>query len=151
MRAPETIKKCMLLCLLIMAAWTDSREMRISNKLLGAACGLWLLFPVTEWFLTGERVLIRYGALLAKSLLLVLALVCLVILSRCAIGFGDVKLLGAVSLYGGPGTALDCLAYGLLLAGGVSLVLLASGRLGIRDRLPLAPFFLAGYALTLLA
>ena len=106
-----------------------------------------LCFQKADGFGLVVRFLVFY---LMKSLVFAAALVCGASVSRYAFGFGDLKLLGTVVLFGGIGLAVDCLIYGVLLAGWICFVLLLLGRLGRRDKLPLAPFFLLGYICALL-
>ena len=63
------------------------------------------------------------------------------------VGFGDVKLAGVLGMYGGW---LGWTAWTLslftasLYAGGVGVVLLASGRAGLRSRVAMGPYLVAG-------
>ena len=150
MDGPTAIKKYILFFVLSQAAWADGRRKQIPNRLIGAACILRLLLCIVEWRWIGSEAWRCLGFDLMKSLVFAAALVCGAAVSRYAFGFGDVKLLGAVVLFGGIGLAVDCLIYGVLLAGWICFVLLLLGRLGRRDKLPLAPFFLLGYICALL-
>jgi leader peptidase (prepilin peptidase)/N-methyltransferase len=61
-----------------------------------------------------------------------------------AFGLGDVKLLVGVGLMVGGERALGGVLAGLLLAGGVLLVLLATRRIGRRSYVPFGPFLILG-------
>jgi len=61
-----------------------------------------------------------------------------------AFGLGDVKLLAGVGLMVGGERALGGVLAGLLLAGGVLLVLLATRRIGRRSYVPFGPFLILG-------
>lgn len=63
------------------------------------------------------------------------------------VGFGDVKLAGVLGVYGGwlgwSARTLSLLTASLY-AGGVGVVLLASGRAGLRSRVAMGPYLVAG-------
>jgi prepilin signal peptidase PulO-like enzyme (type II secretory pathway) len=61
-----------------------------------------------------------------------------------AFGLGDVKLLAGVGLMVGGERALGGVLAGLLLAGGVLIVLLATRRIGRRSYVPFGPFLILG-------
>ena len=76
-----------------------------------------------------------------------LLLMALRLASPRGVGFGDVKLAGVLGMYGGW---LGWTAWTLslftasLYAGGVGVVLLASGRAGLRSRVAMGPYLVAG-------
>ena len=148
MNGPEDIKHSLVFLLLFIAAWKDIREKRIPNWLTETAFGVWLmLFRVGEK-LFGKEVFVITKMHLIETAALILGLTFFVICSRHGLGFGDVKLLGAVSLYLGLDRTLACLFYGLLLAAGISLILIYIGRIRRKSGIPLAPFLLFGCLLT---
>ena len=61
-----------------------------------------------------------------------------------AFGLGDVKLLVGAGLLLGGDRALGGTLFGLILAGVVLLVLLATGRVGRRSYVPFGPFLIIG-------
>ena len=61
-----------------------------------------------------------------------------------AFGIGDVKFLAGMGLMVGGERALGGVLAGLLLAGGVLLVLLATRRIGRRSYVPFGPFLIIG-------
>ncbi len=61
-----------------------------------------------------------------------------------AFGLGDVKLLVGAGLLLGGDRALGGTLFGLILAGAVLLVLLATGRVGRRSYVPFGPFLIIG-------
>lgn len=61
-----------------------------------------------------------------------------------AFGIGDVKFLAGMGLMVGGERALGGVLAGLLLAGGVLLVLLATRRIGRRSYVPFGPFLIMG-------
>lgn len=143
------VKNITLFFLLSVAAWTDLKDMRIPNRLIEAGVFGRGIIVVFECKIMGTTFLSYSVRELAGSVVLTVGLFCLALLSRSAMGLGDVKLLGIISLYQGVGQALGCFVYGILLAGGICIRLLLAGRIGRRDRIPLAPFFFAGYVLQL--
>lgn|GEM_PF-1909558 len=64
--------------------------------------------------------------------------------TRGGFGWGDAKLAAAMGCVLGPSAMVLALAATSLAGGVAASVLLLSGRRGLRDPLPFAPFFLAG-------
>lgn len=144
------VKNTFILLFLIAAAWTDVREMRISNRLIGLA---WLLrIPLfwAEWTMAGSEAAVLAEREIFESVVWMAVLAALAAVTARGIGFGDVKLLGTVVLYQGIERSLAGFLAGIILAGGAAALLLLLGRIRYRDRLPLAPFFLLGQAAALL-
>mgnify|MGYP002513219339 CR=1 FL=1 len=136
--------------LLLIAAWTDGSQKRISNRLIGLAWLIRALLFLWQRPLTGREAVLEGGRELLGSMILMGGLSLFAVLSTGGIGFGDVKLLGALSLYLGLWETLSLLLCGLLIAGTAALVLLAAGRIKRKSGLPLAPFLLTGYLLAIL-
>ncbi len=110
--------------------------------------------PFRESFLRHYALLFAHPASLLVNRLIgvvagVLVFGALSFLSRGrAMGFGDVKLAAASGLVlGWPDIALS-VALSFMIGGVCGAVLLATGRKSRRDRLPFAPFFVAGSVLT---
>ena len=126
------------------AAVGDLREMRISNRLVGAMLCAWILVMVPQLFLQTEIAIATsisalIGALMSGVLLLVVYLV-----SRKGLGGGDVKFMTVSGLYLGADGVLPAMLYGAVLSAVVGLVLVLMKKIGIRDVIPLAPFLFAG-------
>jgi leader peptidase (prepilin peptidase)/N-methyltransferase len=79
--------------------------------------------------------------------ILLSVLLCLVWIRPNALGMGDVKLLGVISLFGSWELISDMLSYALILAACTALVLVVRDRNNIKRKLPLVPFLLCGYIL----
>ena len=76
------------------------------------------------------------------------ALLLIVFVSRSAMGFGDVKLLGVVSLFCGLSWTYSCFLYGLIAAALASVYLLVVKKAGRKYQIAFAPYLLAGYLIT---
>ncbi len=126
---------------LLAAALVDARTRRIPNVLTGAAAVLGLaLAAMIGPEVLGARIL---AGLAAAGCLLALRGLGQALFGTPGMGWGDVKLAGAVGLLAGW-PALWGLYLGLLLGGCVALVGLVLGVLRRDSRLPFAPFFAAG-------
>jgi len=82
------------------------------------------------------------GAVIALAVFTVLWLV-----APTGIGFGDVKYAGVVGLHAawlGWGPLFIALVGGFVVGGVVSLLLLVSGRVGLRSRVPFGPAMIVG-------
>lgn len=126
------------------AAVGDLREMRVSNRLVGALFCAWVLVMVPQLYLQTETatvVLISgfVGAVLCGILMLVVYMV-----SRKGLGGGDVKFMTVSGLYLGAANVLPAMLYGAILAAAVGLGLVLLKKIGMRDAIPLAPFLYAG-------
>lgn len=108
--------------LLVMAGWQDLRTMRIANGLslaIVAAFSLWALAGLAA----GSSSLRDVGFAVACAAAVFVAGVAM--FAAGAVGGGDVKLLGAASLFAGPGLQLDFLMVTALVGGVLGLAVLA--------------------------
>lgn len=142
-----------LLVCLAAAAYFDLHTWRIPNRLLaaGALLRCCLLAALFAFGGMDRGVLMdaAAGCILGGGLFLT-ARLC----RKGALGAGDVKLSALIGLYTGPGKVLWAglismlAAAAFVLAGGVGS---SGGRLGfMKERLPLAPFFFFGTAVSLI-
>lgn len=99
-----------------LAAWTDWRERRIYNKLLGPAflAALAIHFYNSGWPGLKESLL---GALIGFSLLLLPYFL-------GGMGAGDVKLMAVIGAYGGMSLAIKSFLFGATVGGAISALLL---------------------------
>lgn len=67
------------------------------------------------------------------------------IITKQAIGMGDVKLISAIGLLLGVVRTYNTLVYASLLGGMFSLVLLVCKRIHMKDSIPFAPFIVLGF------
>jgi len=72
------------------------------------------------------------------------------LLTRGGIGGGDATLAAFIGLTTGFPQGLQALAYGILIAGGVSLFLLLTRRATLKTAIPYGPFLALGGAMGLL-
>ena len=138
----ETCRCLLLSGGLAVAAWTDLRKQRISNRLLmmllcyGALCMILESTMNREW--TG--ILESIGGLLTGGGVCL----CCHVLSGGGIGAGDVKLFAVVGFYLGRTEVLQMAVISVFLAAGACIALLVSGKADRTTSLPYAPFvFLA--------
>lgn len=101
---------------LSIAAYTDWREHRIYNKLLGPAFLFALIFHSLSEGKAGIK-LSLYGALLGFTLLLIPYFL-------GGMGAGDVKLLAVIGAFGGPAFVMISFLYGAAIGGIISAALL---------------------------
>ena len=124
---------------LCLAAAIDLHAYRIPNRLVAALAAAALVAQVLPGFAPAPVLPTLLGA---AALALPFGLAAL--LSRGGVGWGDAKLSAALGLALGPRGAVLALVATALAAGLGGAAALAARRRGLRDPLPLAPFFLAG-------
>jgi Flp pilus assembly protein protease CpaA len=122
-----TIKSFLPLIFFSAAAFTDAGTNRIPNALIFFGCGAGAL-------VSGPVFPLRF----LPALFLLFPLYRLRLL-----GAGDIKLLAVTSGFFPPAGSVRILFYGLLFASLPAVFLLGRKR---HARIPLAPFFLSGYA-----
>lgn len=101
-----------------------------------------LLFGIPFW---GQR-------LLADVVGGVIILLCMLIVAKVAgggLGYGDVKLLGGLTLLLGIRRAIYILLFSFFLCALFSAVLLFAKKKGLKDDLPLGPFIWLGFITTI--
>ena len=142
------VKILWVLTLMLAAGWVDAREKIVPNQLilLGLA-GRGLIY-IAELLSDPSG----FGMLVLRDLagtgITVAALLLIVFVSRSAMGFGDVKLLGVVSLFCGLSWTYSCVLYGLIAAALASVYLLVVKKAGRKYQIAFAPYLLAGYLIT---
>ena len=72
------------------------------------------------------------------------------VLSKQAVGFGDVKLFGVIGLMSGAICTFSTLILSLLTSSVVSIIMIVLKKRSKKDSLPFGPFILVGYFFTLI-
>ncbi len=129
--------RILLLAGLLVPVWTDLKEKRLSNEYL-----LFLFW--TGLFLAAAGCAGQGASSLAGAAAGFFAgggtgFSCR-LLTRRGIGAGDVKLLAVAGIYLGAVGILEVFAGAMLLAGGVCIAGLVTGRTAPGQKIPLAPF-----------
>lgn len=138
-----------LFVLIATAAVIDSKRRIIPNFIVVTGLVFRVLLYVYE-ILTVEDVksilindLIGFG--IGFGLLAIVSL-----LSRGALGFGDVKLFGVIGLIGGAFCTYSTLLASLIVSLVVSVIGLARKKMGRKDSFPFGPCIAIGYVITVL-
>lgn len=140
---PLFLKYAFLSSLLLAAAFIDWDHRIIPDRLnlAGFLAGLAFLPVAGDVTLAGAL----SGLAAGGGFLLLVA-----VLSRGAMGGGDIKLFGVVGLFLGFEKTVLAMLLTFLIGGLVSLFLLATGIKGRKDYIPFGPFISAGSLLSLL-
>ncbi len=141
-------------CLYLLAvAWPlariDLREKRLPNRLTLP------LFPVTIF---GQASAVLLGAEVSRFLTALLASVlafaaCLALNRYAGLGMGDVKLISGMTMalaWFSPLLPAVALLIAVLVAGAFALVMVALGKTKMGSSIPLGPFLLIGFVLSLI-
>lgn len=133
------------LTVLVLITVTDLEHRRIYDAVMLPAIALAILrAPVSPWLGGGAL-----GAWLT-GLVAFVFFFSMALLTRGGIGGGDATLAAFIGLITGFPHGLQALAYGIFLAGGVSLFLLLTRRVTLRTAIPYGPFLALGGAIVLL-
>ncbi|WP_376790130.1 prepilin peptidase [Thermoflexus sp.] len=133
------------LTVLVLVTVTDLERRRIYDAVMLPAMALAaILAPVSPWLGAGPvgAWLMGLGAFVFFFLM--------AMLTRGGIGGGDATLAAFIGLTTGFPQGLHALAYGILIAGGVSLFLLLTRRATLKTAIPYGPFLALGGAIGLL-
>lgn len=139
----QLLSYSILLLLLTAAAVIDIRKQIIPDKLVlaGFAVGLIMLFinDHINWLSAVLAVIIVSGPLLLIS-----------VVTKEAIGMGDVKLLTFTGIFLGLEKIVSALMLSLFLSGAVGLILITIKLSNRSKKIPFAPFVLVGTLLVML-
>ncbi|MCL2078795.1 MAG: A24 family peptidase [Oscillospiraceae bacterium] len=132
------------------AAVTDIRTKRISNKLILLMFASWLALIAFDFLSNSAAATLKVadsalGALVGGGIFLAVYFI-----SKKGLGGGDVKFMAAAGLYLGLAGTMPAILYGSILAALVGFGLVALKKISRKDTLPLAPFLLAGIVITVL-
>jgi len=132
-----------LACLLTLAV-TDQQRRLLPDKLvltLAVLSALWIACHFSMQVLLFHLL----SALIGGGVFYLVALV-----TKGAVGGGDIKLMACCGLLLGPGGTLLMAVFMFAAAGAVAAVLLAARRKSLKDAIPLGPYMCLGTALALL-
>lgn len=146
----DFIKLMMLFCILFVAGIIDQRYHIIPNK--------WLIFGVIiRVIIYGLELLFRrdvFTRILTTSLIgCVVGFVFLLLLSvitRHAMGYGDVKAFALIGMYLGIVPTYSILLYSLLVCAICGIFLMVVKKKGRKYQMAFAPFIMIGYLIVLL-
>jgi len=143
------MKICILIFAVIAAA-CDLKTRRIPNALMIYMFGIWVLLVAVFLFANTENTVIMltdsvFGLLFGGGLFIAVYFI-----SRQGLGGGDVKFMAIAGLYLGLGSTISSILYGTVLAAATGIVLILLKKITRKDKMPLAPFLLAGIVITIL-
>jgi len=143
------VKLILLLGIVSAAGIVDLKKTIIPNLLILIGLGSRVVIYIVEFFAFRDTFvpqlisdLIGFG--FGFGFLLIVSLI-----SRGALGFGDVKLFGIIGLMSGAICTYYTLIFCLLVSAIVSVVLLILKKKGRKDSIPFGPCILVGYFIAL--
>lgn len=143
------IKLYSLFVLITAAAVVDSKRRIIPNIIVVIGLALRILLYIYEILKVEDIKAIITNDLIGLGIGFgLLAVVSL--LSKGALGFGDVKLFGVIGIMGGAFCTYSTLLASLLVSLVVSIIGLARKKLGRKDAFPFGPCIAIGYVITVL-
>lgn len=140
-----------IIVLSYLAALSDIRERRISNKLVLTAAGIWAIFIVLKALESMDELVAlliqsAMGFIVAGSLFLIVYFA-----SKGGLGGGDVKFMTVMGLYLGYDGILYATLIGSVILSVLGIVLILVKKIGKKDALPFAPFLFIGILLAVSA
>ena len=131
--------------------YIDARERIIPNSLIGIGLLFWLALILLDIFVGGTPWLqllafSGIGGIVCGGVLLIIALI-----TKSALGMGDVKLFLVLGLLYGLTDAYGILLFSVIAMGFVSIVLLIAKKVTRKSTIPMAPFVIIGFLLSILA
>lgn len=131
--------------------YIDARERIIPNSFICAALIFWLILILTDIFIGGTPWLqllmfSGIGGIACGGLLLIISLI-----GKSALGMGDVKMFFVLGLLYGLMDTYGILFLSVIAMGIVSIVLLIAKKVTTKTTIPMAPFVILGFLLSVLA
>lgn len=131
--------------------YIDARERIVPNSLIGIGLLFWLVLMLLDIFVGGTpwRQLLAFsgiGGIVCGGVLFVIALI-----AKSALGMGDVKLFLVLGLLYGLTDAYGILLFSVIAMGIVSIILLIAKKVTRKSTIPMAPFVIIGFLLSILA
>lgn len=141
----DTIKFMILIPMLIIAFMIDYKLQIIPNRLTLTIFECGLIFTFAETLINtnvGINIFINniLGMLVGGGIFLLITLIGGAIAGKEAMGFGDVKLMGALGLFFGWLNMILISVMAFLFAAVVSIIILVSRRKKINEYIPFGPF-----------
>ena len=138
---------CFMASILIIISLIDFYEQIIPDGLILLIFVSTVLYKAAAYFLYGNPIAFRdgiFGFLSGGLLLLIIALV-----SKGAMGGGDIKLIAVLGLILGLKKAILNILLSFIIGAVFSLYLLLSGKKGRKDAIPFGPFINTSFIITL--
>ena len=131
--------------------YIDAKERIIPNSMILIALAVWLVLMLLEIFLGGTpwTQLLAFsgiGGLVCGGVLFLIA-----IIVKSALGMGDVKMFFVLGLLYGLTDTYGILLFSVIIMGIVSVVLLIAKKVTTKTAIPMAPFVVFGFLLSILA
>lgn len=141
----DTVKFMVLIPMLIIAFIVDYKLQIIPNRLTLTIFEFGLIFTFVETLLNtnlGINIFINniLGMLVGGGIFLLITLIGGILAGKEAMGFGDVKLMGALGLFFGWINMILISVMAFLFAAVVSIIILISRRKKINEYIPFGPF-----------
>ena len=141
----DTVKFMLLIPMLIIAFMIDYKLQIIPNRLTLTIFEFGLIFTFAETLLNinlGINIFVNniLGMLVGGGIFLLITLIGGIIAGKEAMGFGDVKLMGALGLFFGWLNMIIISVLAFLFAAIVSIIILISRRKKINEYIPFGPF-----------
>ena len=141
----DTVKFIVLIPMLMIAFLVDYKLQIIPNRLTLTIFELGLIFTFAETLLNtnlGINIFINniLGMLVGGGIFLLITLIGGALAGKEAMGFGDVKLMGALGLFFGWVNMIIISVMAFLFAAVVSIIILISRRKKINEYIPFGPF-----------
>ena len=141
----DTVKLMVLIPMLMIAFLVDYKLQIIPNRLTLTIFEFGLIFTFAETLLNtnlGINIFINniLGMLVGGGIFLLITLIGGALAGKEAMGFGDVKLMGALGLFFGWVNMIIISVMAFLFAAVVSIIILISRRKKINEYIPFGPF-----------
>ena len=141
----DTIKFMFLIPMLIIAFMVDYKLQIIPNRLTLTIFEIGLIFTFAETLLNinlGINIFVNniLGMLVGGGIFLLITLIGGIIAGKEAMGFGDVKLMGALGLFFGWLNMILISVMAFLFAAIVSIIILISRKKKMNEYIPFGPF-----------
>ena len=147
----RSLMNCQVMMWLFVIGYIDAREQIIPNGFIVVGLVFWLvlffveiIFAKTFWL--GLLRFSLIGAVACGGVLFIIALIV-----KTSLGMGDVKLFLVLGLLYGVMDTYGIILFSVLAMGIVSIVLLILKKATAKTKIPMAPFVIFGFSLSLLA